>query len=122
MVACAFLVDVAVVIPSSVTGHDKSGPGIGADQVARENQRVADRAPAIALLLLIGNSHYFRHARVIHNRPRATIVLVIVGEGAVRMAAAAQGLIELLESFPAAFERLFHSFLRRQIRRAIADR
>src|SRR6266542_6438776 len=89
VVARAFLVDIAVVVPAPVAGQNEARPGVGAKEIAGQDQRIADGAAAVTLLVLVRDGHHFGHARVVHNRPRATVIFVIVGEGAVGMAIAA---------------------------------
>src|SRR5262245_65691861 len=120
MVARAFLVDVPVMVPAAMAGHNEARPGVGAKQIARQNQTIADGAGSVALLVLVRDGENFGHARIVHDRPRAPVIFVIIAEAAVETrVAAAQRFIELLQPFPAAPQRLFHSLLRRQIARAV---
>src|SRR5215813_15543436 len=122
MVARAFLVDGAVMIPAAVAGHNEARPGVGAKQIARQDQTIAYGARSVTFFVFVGDREYFGHSRVVHNRPRAPVIFVIIAEAAIEAGvAAAQRFIELLQPLPPALQRLFHSLLRRQIRRAVAD-
>src|SRR5215468_10353702 len=98
MIARAFFVNVPMMIPAAVTGHNEARPGVGAKQIARQNQTIADGAVSITLLVFVGDREYFGHARIVHDRPRAPVIFVIIAEAAIEArVTAAQRLIELLQ-------------------------
>src|SRR5262245_3428368 len=122
MVARSFLVYGAVMIPAAVAGHNEARPGVGAKQIPRQDQTIADGARSVTFFVFIGEGEDFGHTRVVHNRPRAPVIFVIIAEAAIEAGiAASQRFIELLKPLPTALQGLFHSLLRRQIGRAVAD-
>src|SRR5262245_50660286 len=109
-------------VPAAMAGHNEARPCVSAKQIARQNQTIADSARSVALLVLVRDGENFGHARIVHDRPSAPVIFVIIAEAAVEArVAAAQRFIELLQPLPTAPQRLFHSFLRRQIGWAVAD-
>src|SRR5688572_32298196 len=48
----------------------------------RSHQRITDRAAAVTLLVFIGDTEDRGHARIIHDRPRTAVVLMIISEAA----------------------------------------
>src|SRR5687767_6192651 len=96
MVARAFFINVSVMIPSAMTGHNKSRPGVGAEQIARQDQTIANGARSVTLLVFIGDSENFGDSRIVHDRPRAPVIFVIIAETTVKArVSAAQGIIQL---------------------------
>src|SRR5262245_66041710 len=119
MVAGLLLVDVAVVVPAAVVHEDEAGAGIGPKQVARENHRVAERAGAIAGAVVVADCEDARDARVVHDSPRAPVVLVIAGEATVGVGAVAERAVELPQALPPALQRFAYPIARDRVRRPL---